>query len=204
MAQSEQPRRTKREATTAAMLDAARELFAERSFAAVSVRDIAERAGVSHALVHRYLGSKDDVYRAVLARNETDIRDAAHGTLDLDEALSFMLKESQFQHVDYLRLVIASALQGMPYATTKGSFPAMQRLIELAEGLAANEPHDPRLPPARVAICMVVALDLGWAAMEKWLVEAASLEEYDREALVGWLEQAVLCIAHGMLPGRED
>ena len=79
------------------MLDAARELFAERSFAAVSVRDIAERAGVSHALVHRYLGSKDDVYRAVLARNETDIRDAAHGTLDLDEALSLMLKESQFQ-----------------------------------------------------------------------------------------------------------
>jgi len=186
------------------MLDAARELFAERSFAAVSVRDIAERAGVSHALVHRYLGSKDDVYRAVLARNDTDIRDAAHGTLDLDEALSFMLRESQFHRVDYLRLVIASALQGMPYATTKGSFPAMQRLIELAEGLAANESRDPRLPPARAAICMVVALDLGWAAMEKWLVEAASLEEYDREALVGWLEQAVLCIAHGMLPGRED
>lgn len=204
MPQGDLPRSTKRAATTAAILDAAAELFSERSFAAVSVRDIAERAGVSHALVHRYLGSKEDVYRAVLAQNEHVIRDAAHETPDLDEALGLMLREGQLHHVDFLRLVIASALQGMPFATTKGTFPAMQRLVELAEGLEANEPRDPGLPPARFVVCALVALDLGWAAMEQWLVEAASLEEYDRETLVGWLEQAVFSIAHGMLPGQAD
>src|SRR5659263_474196 len=59
-----------REATTAAMLDAAEELFAAHGFTAVSVRDIGKQAGVSHALVHRYLGNKDDIYRKVLQRNE--------------------------------------------------------------------------------------------------------------------------------------
>ena len=48
-----------REATTVAILDAAEELFSVHGFSAVTVRDIAECAGVSHALVHRYLGSKD-------------------------------------------------------------------------------------------------------------------------------------------------
>ena len=70
-------RRGGREQTTAAILDAAEKLFAERGFTAVSVRDIAAEAGVSHALVHRYLGSKEQVYRAMLGRRETVIRDAA-------------------------------------------------------------------------------------------------------------------------------
>ena len=203
MAKGEAPRKDKREATTLAMLDAAERLFSEHGFAAVSVRDIAKAAGFSHALVHRYLGSKEDVYAAVLARREYVIRDAAHETPDLDEALRLMLVEGQLHNLDYLRLVISTALQGMPYATTKGSFPAMQRLVELAEGLEASGPRDPRLPPARFVVCVLVALDLGWAAMEPWLVEAASLEEYDRETLVDWLKQAVFSIAHEMLPRQQ-
>jgi AcrR family transcriptional regulator len=203
LAKGEAARRRKREATTLAMLDAAERLFSEQGFAAVSVRDIAQAVGVSHALVHRYLGSKKDVYAAVLARSEHVVRDAAHETTDLDEALGIMLVESQLHNLGYLRLVISSALQGMPYATTKGSFPAMQRLVELAEGLEASGPRDPRLPPARFVICVLVALDLGWAAMEEWLVEAASLEEYDRETLVDWLGQAVLGIAHELLPDQQ-
>ena len=57
-----------REATTAAILDAAEELFSADGFEAVTVRAIAESAGVSHALVHRYLGSKAEIFRAVLSR----------------------------------------------------------------------------------------------------------------------------------------
>ena len=55
-----------RDATTAAILDAAEGLFYERDYEAVTVRDIAEQAGVSHALVHQYAGSKEDLFRAVL------------------------------------------------------------------------------------------------------------------------------------------
>src|SRR5450759_4686850 len=82
-----------REATTAAMLEAAEELFAAYGFTAVSVRDIAKQAGVSHALVHRYLGNKDDIYRKVLQRNEDVMLAAAAGTNDLLEAVSHMFHE---------------------------------------------------------------------------------------------------------------
>ncbi len=182
------------------MLDAAEKLFSARGFADVSIRDIAAAAGYSHALLHRYLGSKDEIYRAVLARNETTIRDAARGSADLHTALSIMLREGQLNHPEYLRLVITSALQGMPFATTKGSFPAMQRLIEIAEQrAAASGAVDPSQPPPRFVIAVLVALDLGWAAMEDWIVQATDLGEYDRETLIAWLEQAVFCIADGML-----
>ena len=56
------------------MLDAAEELFADHPYGDVSVRAIADTAGVSHALVHRYVGSKADIMRAVLARHEGVLR----------------------------------------------------------------------------------------------------------------------------------
>ena len=82
-----------REQTTEAILDAAEKLFSERGFTAVTVRDIAAEAGVSHALVHRYLGSKAEIYRAMLARNEGAIVDAASDQGELLTATSLMLRE---------------------------------------------------------------------------------------------------------------
>lgn len=53
--------------TRAAILDAARTLFAANGFSATSVRAIAGAAGVDPALVHHYFGSKDDLFVASLA-----------------------------------------------------------------------------------------------------------------------------------------
>ena len=53
--------------TRADILAAARECFAERGYAATSVRAIAAKAGVDAALVHRFFGSKDDLLAATLA-----------------------------------------------------------------------------------------------------------------------------------------
>lgn len=52
--------------TRAAILDAARELFATGGFAGTSVRAVAASAGVDPALVHHYFGSKDDLFVAAL------------------------------------------------------------------------------------------------------------------------------------------
>src|SRR5450756_692759 len=120
-----------REATTAAMLEAAEELFAAYGFTAVCVRDIAKQEGVSHALVHRYLGNKDDIYRKVLQRNEDVMLAAAAGTNDLLEAVSHMFHEG-LAHRQYLRLITHSALHGLSFDATIGRFPATELLIELA------------------------------------------------------------------------
>ncbi|MFD1717774.1 TetR family transcriptional regulator [Georgenia deserti] len=48
------------------ILDAARQEFAERSFAATTVRSVASRAGVDPALIHHYFGTKRDLFMAAL------------------------------------------------------------------------------------------------------------------------------------------
>lgn len=53
--------------TRAAIVDAAREAFAENGFTRATVRAIAERAGVDPALVHHYFGTKKDLFLAATA-----------------------------------------------------------------------------------------------------------------------------------------
>src|SRR4051812_15003790 len=54
--------------TGAVVIDAAERLFAERGFAATSMRDISAASGVSHPLIHHHYGSKEDLYAAVKRR----------------------------------------------------------------------------------------------------------------------------------------
>jgi AcrR family transcriptional regulator len=63
------PRRGRRPGapdTRAAILVAARELFATQGYSGTSVRSVASAAGVDAALVHHYFGSKDDLFVAAL------------------------------------------------------------------------------------------------------------------------------------------
>ena len=130
-----------REATTTAILDAAEELFSERGYAAVSVRDVAARAGVSHALVHRYIGSKAELFRAVLTQRENAILAAAPDNPDLLESTSLMLRQGLEHGRSHIRLIVRSAMSGLPYDRTTGRFEATERLIELAERAAASAPR---------------------------------------------------------------
>ena len=52
-------------ATRAAILEAAKKLFAAKGFDAATVRDICNEAGVNIALVSRYFGSKSGLYTEV-------------------------------------------------------------------------------------------------------------------------------------------
>jgi len=58
------------EATRAAILAAARQRFARDSYDNVGIRDIASDAGVDAALVPRYFGSKEELFRTLLNRPE--------------------------------------------------------------------------------------------------------------------------------------
>ena len=48
------------------ILDVARQLFTERGFTSTTIRDIAERAGVSPALVMKLTGSKAQLFEAAV------------------------------------------------------------------------------------------------------------------------------------------
>jgi AcrR family transcriptional regulator len=59
-------RRPAGEDTRAVILEAAREEFGARGYAATSLRAVARRAGVDPALVHHYFGSKDKLFLAAV------------------------------------------------------------------------------------------------------------------------------------------
>jgi len=196
-----------REATTAAILDAAEELFSANGFEAVTVRAIAARAGVSHALVHRYLGSKDEVFRAVLSRNQGIILAAAPDNPDLLATTSLIMREGLTNHRRYVRLLADSALHGLPYEQTTGRFAAVERLVELAERAVASAPPGERtdgdLDPRFVIAC-VTALYLGWAATESWVLPAAGIPDMDEAEAIDGLERVMLGILKSHLPGLKD
>ena len=57
-------------ATRAALLQAARRRFIEDSYSDVALRDVARDAGVDVAMVARYFGSKEELFREVLRGSE--------------------------------------------------------------------------------------------------------------------------------------
>jgi AcrR family transcriptional regulator len=208
------PRRRSRAATQEAILLAAEQVFSQLGFDGASMREVGERAGVTHALVHRYFGTKDDLYKAVLARNEDVIRDAAAGADDLTRAAALMLREGLARHRPYLRLIVDSALRGVPFESSVVTFSATERLIELAR-LAA--PDDTRAvvqdddavatdaeTTARLAVVMAVTLYLGWAAAGQWVVAAGGLRDLDEETLTAALERAVTILFEGFLAPPAD
>src|SRR5690348_2578258 len=91
---SERPRTKaeQREATTAALIAAARELFAERGYANVGTEEIVQRAGVTRgALYHHFKGGKEELFRAVLVQLSAELMqrvvEAAGATNDPFEEL---------------------------------------------------------------------------------------------------------------------
>ena len=63
-----------REATTAALIQAARALFAERGYADVGTEEIVQRGGLTRgALYHNFRGGKEELFRAVLVQISAEV-----------------------------------------------------------------------------------------------------------------------------------
>ncbi len=113
---AEVARRTRR-----TILDAALGLFAERGYAAVSLRDVADRAGTTHGLLRHHFGAKDTLWRAVVA--EADARyvaalparwsPAADG--DLHASLTHLVRSllaASARHPEITRLLLHESTSG--------------------------------------------------------------------------------------------
>lgn len=66
----------------ARMLDAAEHVFARHSFTAASMEEIAERSGITKALLYQYFGSKDGLYEATIERGRALLFDALHAAVE--------------------------------------------------------------------------------------------------------------------------
>ena len=117
-----------------------------------------------------------------------------------------MLRQGLEYGRSHIRLIVRSAMSGLPYDRTTGRFEATERLIELAERAAASgspsERAEKDLDP-RIVIACVVSLFLGWAAAGSWVRPAAGLEDVNDAELLDGIERVVLGILRDDVPGLE-
>ncbi|MGQ0640149.1 MAG: TetR/AcrR family transcriptional regulator [Gemmatimonadaceae bacterium] len=77
---------TESQSTADAILDAAEQLFAERGFAAVTIKEIAGKAHVNVALIYYYHDSKETLYKHVIERFVSELVRAATSKLKAAES----------------------------------------------------------------------------------------------------------------------
>ena len=107
-------RKEERETRKSLIIDAAMDLFSQKDFHNIGMRDIAKRAGISAAAIYRYFPSRDDVFVEALVRHMKVVEDlfeekVKEGNTSLEElalgSVDYMLKnESVFQMMGHFMI----------------------------------------------------------------------------------------------------
>ncbi|HTU30768.1 MAG TPA: TetR family transcriptional regulator [Solirubrobacteraceae bacterium] len=113
-------RRRDPEAHRAAILEAARRALAENGYARATIRDIARRAGVTHGLVMRHFGSKEQLMLAAFPEPPGLAEVSEGDPAQLPERLAavFVRRMEEGSNEDPLLAVIRSAATGEQAAAT--------------------------------------------------------------------------------------
>lgn len=148
------------------LIDAAAELLGEVGPRAMSVRGIAERAGVNHGLVHHYFGGKDGLLKAAMTQlveeHAVFAREQSHGS---PVPAPLALKEDQ----KYLRAVVRSVLDDeMELAQTEltAGVSVPRTALEHAVSKKKLEKADVE---TKALFSIGMALEMGWAALEPFI-----------------------------------
>jgi AcrR family transcriptional regulator len=181
-ARSAEPRlRFTREETTSRILDAAEELFSHRDPKSVTVREIAAQAGVTHALVHQYVGTKADILNAVIVRDAPNRKRMITDMPDLHSVMPQLFEDVLNRRI-HTQSIIRSAMDGVEYASLKERTEVGRALIDLADASRASGIARLPAPDAadpRIALAAAVAMTYGWVALGSWLTHIFDLEGQD-------------------------
>lgn len=148
------------------LVAAAADLLGEVGPRAMSVRQVAERAGVNHGLVHHYFGGKDGLLRAAMRHlveeHERWARDVSAGG---PFPVPFALGRDQ----RYLRAVVRALLDGeRDLALTElSSGVSVPRQAMDAE--VKRRGLDTPDTDTKAAVAAAMALEMGWAALESFI-----------------------------------
>jgi AcrR family transcriptional regulator len=183
--------------TRAKILAAARDLFARHGVDGVSVRRIAAAAGVDHALVHRYFGTKSEMAAEIVRAEAQTLADLGRPDADtptslavLREALEYLLTEGRTT----VLLMVRAELDGLAPETMLGD--ATLRPVRLLadwlerEGAAHRSQVDPR-----VSAVVLGAMVMGLVGMQPLLAAGAGLGDEDPDDLRRRCVQTVVALA---------
>ncbi len=148
------------DATRAALLDAARGLFARHGYDAVTVRDIGEHAGVDAALIARYFGSKAALYRAAVDEDSRNVT-VSPETLDLGAFTVEALHRAERRGAPGPLVQALLSRSDVPEVRAAAADELRTRLISpLANRLAAEGADDPVARAEVLISCLIGVIAL--------------------------------------------
>ena len=177
-------------------LAAALELFAERNFASVTIKDIAQALDVNTALIYYYFENKTDLFRATIdfaVENAfANIRELEARDADPAGLISAWLENHVERYAEIHRFVkialdFRGSHEGDPaIEATISSFYAKEReLLSRVVRLGIEQGHFKAVDPARMAQFISTYLD-------GCMVRSVILPEFDLKKAVGELHRNVL------------
>jgi AcrR family transcriptional regulator len=169
-------RPTGRDEILDAVLDAAERLFAAAGPTRVSLRAIAEEAGVNYGLVHRHFGTKDVLFDRLMQRYADRWLAELEADPDYDAALERFLGAT-FEGSANLRLLAWTLLSesggdGWP-ADAYRRHAAIDRLPALLQQRGAPERD------ATIDTAAAVAFAFGWRFFNPFIRAALHLDDHD-------------------------
>ncbi|MEM9254337.1 MAG: TetR/AcrR family transcriptional regulator [Pseudomonadota bacterium] len=171
-------KRRGRDSVKAALIQATKELLGDEGPSRLSVRQVAARAGVNHGQVQHYFGGKSGLVRATmheLAREHFESATAPAGDDNLPKPLALNGDLEYLRAV--VRLVMDDALDIATLDIDEGLSVARYYLTLMFDVESVNE-----LPlAAKVPVMTCMAMELGWAAMEPFLMMQTGIAEEDRD-----------------------
>jgi AcrR family transcriptional regulator len=202
------PSRTRqsRDDTTTAILDAAEDLFSRCDPNKVTIREIAEKAGVTHPLVHQYIGSKQDILDAVITRGAPQRQQLMAEHPDLREAVPVLIADVVSRRV-HSRAVLRSAMDCVDYTPFEDRVDTGRMLLGLANDTVRKGRPRPQAPGAmdpKIVMAAMTALAYGWVGAQDWLVKIFQLEGEDPKELQSHIEDICLYVADLVFPPEDD
>ena len=171
MPPSRPTRAEQRAASEAALLDAAVDLYGQRGPDGVSLREVAQSVGLTHAMVARDFGSKRGLVSAVEGRLAAEVRTVTD-TIDFSSADACIeVLTSARQRPTWVRLLVRSGLGDLDGTVV----PAV-----IAERCTMASNGDRR---SRLCGYAAASLLLGWWSWEGFLVPALHLGRISRRRL---------------------
>jgi AcrR family transcriptional regulator len=178
------PREERRRRTEAAILDAARQLFAESGFERATIRAVAARAGIDPALVMQYYGSKEGLFAAA-ARWSSEHETVLGASRDQIPAAALRDMIEKFEGVGDREAAVAL----MRNCLTHPEASRIMRdevMCERAAGVArALDGDDAELRAGLLGACMI---GLG---MARYLLEIPAVANASREDVQRLMEPAL-------------
>jgi len=166
------PRRS-REEVSRALVEAAAALFAERASGHVTVRDIAARADVNPALVHRYFGTKQNLMGAALEEAQLHVVTQIDLMPDVVQGASTVF-HAALQEREFVAFLARALLDGVLSDLSAGN-PAMRRLVERFEAEGEERGTRGRHDPHVVVACLT-SLTMGYALFGQFIRRGAGLD----------------------------